>query len=253
MVNVGSDLAADDNFLHPAMPISTQAHVGIAQSVERLHHVLTCLQRERRHTPAIYLELLRSALIGASTAIWLTHPSGPKERRQRSAGLAITEIREQLTVCRDIAAINTVGANNAATALGELNARLNDAIGAAERAGITNASDRKRRWPTTTEIIEHAANAAYPQPDEQLLRNTLAVLWRMHSGIAHARTEARFRHLKPDQIVTDGNNHFARPTPGLDEVYLSISALILLTQVAFSLLNQRNAVESSEPGGEPRP
>lgn len=173
----GSDLAHDDSDW-PPQPISQVAWHGLASATMHLHAIrfhLDSRVRPPELIPFAQMTLGRSALIGATQAVWVLSPDDPAERVMRarmSAEEYLNEHRKYLAV------LTALAPDHASTRIvSELtNQRLNELKALRERDG-------QRVKLNTTQIVQDAAATTFP--DNAEVQADILSMWRKSSGSAH--------------------------------------------------------------------
>uniref|UniRef100_A0A5Q5BH26 Uncharacterized protein n=2 Tax=unclassified Mycobacterium TaxID=2642494 RepID=A0A5Q5BH26_MYCSS len=89
--NVGSALHEDDQDW-PPLPVSQLAHVGLAVATDHLD-AIRCHLNSKHLFALTDLTICRSALVGASQAVWILAPADRNERLERARMLAADALR----------------------------------------------------------------------------------------------------------------------------------------------------------------
>lgn len=175
----GADLESDDK-IFPARRVSETARLALIASSEHLQLACQIVDGPRGYATALHT-VLRSALLGAATAVWITGPSDPHERQQR----ALRHAREWY---RRIALYSEACRPHCPSQdLPLLERQIKDARAQAVavrklwKASSTLTSEEK---PEDTKIIGWAADFLFPTDSAKAA--TIRRDWAEHSGDAHA-------------------------------------------------------------------
>ena len=175
----GSALASDDE-AWPYMRESTLVSLGLASAREHLHAVRLLLEAGELF-PAAASTLCRSALIGASLAVWMLEPDSQAVRLRRSLSLALEDYHRHAQFGADVMRLLPPEQIRpvADEQLDRLELRrsqvrsLLDDVGGAVAVNLTD------------DVIPAALEYAVPNPAQ---RGQMVVRWRAMSGAAHALT-----------------------------------------------------------------
>ena len=234
-IEAGSSLSGDDR-LFPAHPVSSVAWHGLITAVEYLDFTLSAMSATRTLYPSAYFTTLRAGLLGACQAVWVLAPTSRKERQLRALAAAMTNYDEQrkaygavpLNTSEDHAAFAAVRAR--------LDKRLDEAAAAAVSLGKDPAKARKLSV-NATEVIDLAAAVAVPGKLEE---GYAMFLWRTASGHVHGHPYTRLLQLRSDHVVEDPDGRlWARSTGSLVELGTAASAVLMITNKAWALFDQR--------------
>lgn len=175
----GADLASDDK-LFPARRTSESARLALIASSEHLQLACQVVDGPRGYATALHT-VLRSALLGAATAVWIVGPSDPHERQQR----ALRQAREWY---RRVALYGeTCRPHCPPQELPHLSRQIEDARAQAAvvrglwQASPTLTADEK---PDDTKIVGWVADFLFPS--DLAKATTIRRDWAEHSGDAHA-------------------------------------------------------------------
>ncbi len=175
----GSDLESDDR-IFPARRVSETARLALIASSEHLQLACQVVDGPRGYATALHT-VLRGALLGAATAVWLVGPSDPHERQQRALRHArewYRRMAQYSETCRPHCPPQDVP-------------RLDEQIDHAKeqaaavrglwRASSTLTADHQ---PRDTEIIGWVADFLFATDLDRA--TTIRRDWAEHSGDAHA-------------------------------------------------------------------
>jgi hypothetical protein len=175
--DVGSDLAADDEEW-PYVPASTLAKIGLSSAREHLHAVRKLIESKELF-PAATSTLCRTALVGASCAVWMLEPDDRSERVRRWLSLAIEDFNRHIQYGNDVRELLPPdqikpNADEDITRLelrqGQLLSLLED-LGGVYKINLTDV------------VIPAALQYAVPDDEAQ---GQMILGWRSMSGAAHA-------------------------------------------------------------------
>ena len=175
----GSELAVDDEEW-PYLCTSSLVSVGLATAREHLHAVRILIEAEELF-PAAASTLCRSALIGASLAVWMLEPDDRDVRLRRALSLAAEDYKRHIQFGRDVKEL-FVPADIAPTAdeqLDRLELRRSQVMSLLDNVGGLVEVN------LTDDVIPTALAHTIPG-DAQ--RGQMLVRWRAMSGAAHALT-----------------------------------------------------------------
>jgi hypothetical protein len=175
----GSDLAEDDK-QWPYMRASTLVQCGLATAREHLHAVRLSIEAGELF-PAAVSTLCRSALIGASLAVWVLEPDDRSLRLRRSLSLALEDYDRHLQYGIDVKSLLPPerirpGADEQ---LDRLQLRRSQVLALLDEVGGVAAVN------LTNDVLPTAVKVAVPDEGDQL-RADLVLRWRAMSGAAHA-------------------------------------------------------------------
>jgi hypothetical protein len=169
---LGSDLQEDDKDW-PTLPVSQLVHVGLAVAADHLDAIRCHLDAHHLFTFAD-LTVCRSALVGASQAVWILAPEERSQRLERARMLAADELRYHRQFVEELRAAQPRNAS-ADVVADHLQMRI-----AGLREQRSSEGEPLVRHENTR-MIREAAAAVFP-PD--LAAQTLSE-WRSGSGAAH--------------------------------------------------------------------
>lgn len=173
----GSALAVDDEEW-PYLSASSLVSVGLASAREHLHAVRLLIEA-RELFPAATATVCRSALIGASLAVWMLQPDEREERLRRSLSLAVEDYKRHIQFGRDVKelfpdALITPTADEQLDRLELRRSQVMSLLG--NLGGLLEVS-------LTDDVIPSALEYAVPDASQ---RAQMLVRWRSMSGAAHA-------------------------------------------------------------------
>lgn len=173
----GSDLALDDAEW-PYASASALVSVGLSSAREHLHAVRLLVEAQELF-PAAVATLCRSALIGASLAVWMLEPDERSERLRRSLSLAVEDYKRHLQYGRDVKGLLPPEQVTpiADEQLDRLELRRSQVLSLLDDVGgvrDVNLSD---------DVIPSALKVAVPDAPQ---RGPMTLRWRSMSGAAHA-------------------------------------------------------------------
>ena len=173
----GSEQAVDDEEW-PYMPASTCAMIGLSSAREHLHAVRLLIEAKQLF-PAATSTLARTALVGASTAVWMLEPDDRSVRLRRSLSFASLDYKHSLQFgadCKKYLPVDQMreDADQQMDRYRLRQTQVHDLLG--HRGGLRdlNLSD---------EVIPTALAVAVPDASQ---RGQMLVRWRTMSGAAHA-------------------------------------------------------------------
>jgi hypothetical protein len=217
-VQPGSRTAGDDRLTDPHR-LSHQVLTSLAHGIDHLHAFRSLVVKaEELHLYAPF-SLMRGALENACTALWLLHPDDEATRAQRCLQLAAADVKHgeearALTGERDAAGAERL-------------ARRRNRIGdLAEAAGLRR--DVIATAPGRARIVRESAAATTFDGD------TLELVWRTCSGLAHGQQWATLGMLERESVVdADGD-------PDVVRLQLSASgdSLVLMTKTITLLIDR---------------
>lgn len=173
----GSELAVDD-LEWPYLRSSSLVTTGLATAREHLHAVRILVEAQELF-PAAASTLCRSALIGASLAVWLLQPVDCNERLRRSLSLAVEDYKRHIQFGNDVTERlpPELVLPTATEQLDRPHLRrsqvmsLLDSVGGLAEVNLTD------------DVIPTALEFAIP---DGVQRTQMLVRWRAMSGAAHA-------------------------------------------------------------------
>ncbi len=239
----GSDLAIDDE-AWPYIPSSALVSLGLATAREHLHAVRLLVEAGELF-PAAVSTLCRSALIGASLAVWMLEPEGRNERLRRSLSLAAEDYKRHLQYGRDVKELLPPdqvhpAADEQIDRLGlrrtQVLVLLDDLGGQVE----VNLSD---------DVIPVALAAAVPDAAQ---RGQMTIGWRSMSGAAHALAWHYFGHAGTSASELDEGGVGRISIAGdVGRLVMDYFPAYHVATAGWRLLNERCFVP--EPGGSQLP
>jgi hypothetical protein len=175
----GSELAVDDEEW-PYACTSSLVSVGLGTAREHLHAVRILVEAEELF-PAAASTLCRSALIGASLAVWMLEPDDRDVRLRRALSLAVEDYKRHIQFGRDITGMLAPEdiAPTADEQLDRLELRRSQVLSLLDNVG------GRAEVNLTDDVIPTALE--YTIPDDSQ-RAQMLVRWRAMSGAAHALT-----------------------------------------------------------------
>lgn len=188
----GSSLAKDDTEF-PLLATSHAVQSGVMAAREHLR-VAGLLWRShpgRILVPSAYSTLVRAAMVGAGTALWILYPAERSERVRRTAMFAIENFRNELTVQREAleqgpalgidARVLTAQENSVARAADHLNA-ARTALWSAMGCEGEPVEKSMKKYRQTAALADAAAYLYRENPKLEIFSQ---FLWRTASGDAH--------------------------------------------------------------------
>lgn len=169
--NNGSDLEEDDRDL-PWLPLTQLAHVGLQGAADHLDAVRSHV--ENKHLFAVAdLTLCRSALVGASAAVWLLAPDDRADRLERARSLASYAAKHHVQYLTELLQLDPEHENTT---------RIHEhaVMRRSELFDRRDALGERTRY-TTTGMIEEAAAAVF----DRRLATEVSLEWQAGSGVAH--------------------------------------------------------------------
>jgi hypothetical protein len=223
-VHPGSSLAGDDAATSPHQ-LSHAASHAIAVAVDHLDCLRTLIDKARTVHAFAPFGLLRPALEGAAIAIWLLAPPSRDERVTRCVRLA----KQDITDSEEAKAI--IKASSSQTREQRLD-RLRTIV-AHRKIDLSSAFGRYG----AEGVVRAGAEAAAPG-----LGNAATVLWKVCSGVAHARTSGTLAVSQwAEAAQTSENVILSRVTANERTIVLAIKLVVGLVRRAFSLYEDRAA------------
>ncbi|MFI5867464.1 hypothetical protein [Streptomyces sp. NPDC051546] len=233
-ISPNSSLGADDR-LYSEFTVSSAAWHGLVTAVEHTGFFFTALSATKTMYPSAYYTVLRTALLGASQALWVLAPGSRSERQKRALTIAATNTEERRKFVNDLpAATPELRARRDAEAAKELQ-KLLDIDAAAQQLGYPAGTGSKWRL-NATDVIKKAAAVGL----EESVRDTPLMFWRMTSGHVHGHAYTRWMQIELDKVqhAADGTM-WARATADLDDVGPIAAACLMLTSAAWKLWDER--------------
>lgn len=235
----GSSLAADDQTL-PSLPASHVAYNGLLVAVEHLHLVRATFKSTHLLYPAAYFTVLRTALMGASQAVWVLAGSR-QQRREHALQIVIDDINQRRKLLQDLGTLPTEHQTAADQNLRKLAERLDEASTAANQLGLQFGDIGRYKLNMTT-VIKEATELAFPGDNENnaTIRARAGFLWRSASGHAHGTPSSRLTLIRVEDAVRrpDGSA-VAKPDPSIDGISVSLFNATLMVSEAWRLYDLR--------------
>jgi hypothetical protein len=205
LASPGSSLATDDQAF-PHLPASAIAYNGLVTAVEHLDYFRTALQATGRIYPAANYTPLRSALMGATQAVWVLAPEVADERVGHALDIAVDTYNQQRKLVEAATALTVEQQAVADRVIATLEARLAEAAAVATTLGKNPANIRRSKLDMTRTITE-AVELVNPSDtaDAAVIRSGTGLLWRSQSGHAHGTPGSRLSLIDRDSVV-DGRN-----------------------------------------------
>lgn len=232
--NAGSALHEDDQDW-PTLPVSQLAHVGLAVAADHLDAIRSHLNAPHWFAFAD-LTICRSALVGASQAVWLLAPDDRPDRLARARMLAADALRYH---GQYMAALKAANPN-------EPNAPL-----VASHIAMRSAELKAKRLEggsvvrhENTRMIREAATAAFP-PE---LAAEASLEWQSGSGAAHGFAWPILNSPNTKQIgaaADDAGLVEFQAAASLGRIANGYFAAFHMARAGWSLLKGRNAVAAS--------
>lgn len=178
---VGSELRTDDSEWR-YQPLSQMAKSGLDVAAEHLYAVRVLIDAGQLF-PFGHRALIRTALLGATYAVWLLDPSDPYERARRHRVFVEMVYRRHLQYLEELLTLATDEDSqewrNTCTVQRHLSSRKD------ELDALRASKGEKARWEDTSAIAE-AARATFgtQQNVDELVKEAL-LAWRIGSGAAH--------------------------------------------------------------------
>lgn len=168
----GSELEVDDCDW-PSIPISEIAHLGLQVATDHLMAVRVHIEA-RRLFAFSHLTLCRSALLGATQAVWVLAPDDRRERLKRSRTVAAYAQRKHLQYLRGLQSIAPQPDQNTDTVAALVDNRVNQLHQKRQAAG-------ERSELNNTDMIQQAVTAVFDAAHAA----EAVVVWQSGSGAAH--------------------------------------------------------------------
>ncbi|MGW4814320.1 hypothetical protein ACWEPB_22105 [Kitasatospora cineracea] len=231
----GSSLAGDDR-LFPEHPVSSVAWHGLITAVEHLDFTLSAMAATGTLYPSAYFTTLRAALLGASQAVWVLAPASRRERQERALTAAKANYEEQKKAYGAVPTTTPEQQVLVAQAKARLDTRIGEVTAAAVSLGVDPVKASRLKL-NATEVIELAAAQTVPGTMEQAYA---MFLWRTASGHVHGHPYTRLLQLRSDHVVEEPDGRlWARHTSNVVEIGTAASAVVLITNKAWAIFDQR--------------
>lgn len=226
----GSELHMDDQDW-PWMPISQLAHVGLQAAADHLDAVRLHL-KSRKLFAVADLTLSRSALIGASAAVWLLAPDERTERLKRARTLASYAAKHHTQY---LIALHRLSPDHEATKRVGEHAAMRKAELDAKRAALG-----ERTKLDTTRMISDAAAAVFAAD----IAAEADLEWQSGSGAAHGLAWCLLgapSTVQAGPVDNSGMTEF-HASGSIGRIANSYMAAFHLCKHGWSLLKRRNSV-----------
>jgi hypothetical protein len=186
--------------------------------------------------PSAYFTVLRTALMGASQAIWVL--AGQRhQRREHALRIVIDDINQRRKLIEDLGILSVEQQAASDDSLRKLAHRLDEAATAADHIGLQLDNIRKYKLDMTT-VIKEAANSVFPGVDESnaKIRESAGFLWRTASGHAHGTPASRLTLIRAEDAVRNPDGTATvKPEPSIEAVTIVLFNVTLLTNEAWRL------------------
>jgi hypothetical protein len=231
---------AEDDKIFSLLPPSHLIWHGIMHAVDHLDMFINALVENGKAFPLAPQTLARSGVVGAAHALWMLDEPDRAERQRRALRMASEEFRQERTALREIKNIGGAESAGVQQVIDTRTEWVARAVATGASLGLT-AKDFEQRL-NDTDIIDAVAKryvATTTGSAEHDLVTTYRMIWRTHSGTAHAlrwpalhRTEilGRFAHGGASGRVSAG---------GLPALSMSASAMTLLIGRAIDLYEEQ--------------
>lgn len=235
-VTPGSSLAGDDKGLVTA-PVRTAAWSGLLSAVDHLALMADLARDELNMRPTSLFTPTRSALLGASQAVWVL--SGNRtSRRARALAIAEDERSQHRKFLRDYSNDEYAKDNFSQEFMTSVKGLDDDLT-----AEITRIRELRKALPridadATTmmkEAAEHLTKGG--SPDDHWMRFALAYEWRVASAAAHGRSWPTMVRRTERTKTEDGE--LRSFTTSIQELAQSVGAATLMTSEAWRLWDLR--------------
>jgi hypothetical protein len=235
----GSSLAADDRTL-PSQPASHVAYSGLLVAVEHLHLVRSTFMATHLLYPAAYFTVLRTAMMGASQAIWVL--TGQRQKRcEHALRIVIDDINQRRKLIEDLGTLTAEHQAVVDESLRKLATRLDEASAAATQIGLRLDNIKKYKLDMTT-VIKEATRSAFPGTDEDSakMRESAGFLWRSTSGHAHGTPSSRLTLIRAEDAVRRPDGSVTvQPEVSIDGITVVLFNVMLMTSEAWRLYDLR--------------
>lgn len=179
--NVGAELRVDDDEW-PHMAASQLAKVGLDVAAEHLFTIKTLIESDQI-LPLAFRSILRTALVGATQAVWLLAPDAQAERSRRHRVLMTEMYRRHGQYLESLLMLNDLQGEPR-----DQNTQLvsnHVAKRGAEMGTIRTQAQENAAWKDT-DAIETAARAVWAhEPNVDQLVHEARLEWMAGSGASH--------------------------------------------------------------------
>lgn len=179
--NVGSQLRADDDEW-PYMSISQLSKVGLDVAAEHLYACRVLVEAGELF-PFVHRSLLRTALVGATQAVWLLDPDDGSERTRRHRVLMATMYKRHYQYLSELLTLNDLRGEPHDTNTETVHDHVAARKGELEK--LRAQYSEKSNW-NDTDAIKAAARACWTRSaDVENLVQEALLEWQAGSGASH--------------------------------------------------------------------
>jgi hypothetical protein len=233
-IESGSPLAGDDAQF-TALSVSQIASYSIAVAVEHLDFCMSMMVATGTTYPSAYLTVLRTALLTASHAAWVLHPTQRAQRQANALRVEAYDMRSQLSMLSDAFTVSPAGIVAKKKAIDALQTRQRGLQAVADALSITE--DVTKMQLNNTLTIEQVAKYAH---GDDLAAGGVNTIWRSASSAAHGGRQFAVMRITEDAIHGVPGARFARLTGNIPlDIGPAAAAAALALSKAFELLDLR--------------
>ncbi|MCD2198280.1 hypothetical protein LQ327_33435 [Actinomycetospora endophytica] len=225
---------AEDDAAFPVLPLSHLAWFGIVHGVDHLEMYLDALVVQGRSHPLAPQTLARSAVLGASHALWLLDHDSRQERQRRALRLAHEEFKQERTALRDMREISDVDNARLEERIELLTEWTDRTVAAGQGLGLT-PNQVQARLDDTTIIDTVAKRLVHIEPVNADLVQAYRLLWRTHSGTAHGLRWSSQAQTKVFDPLVGGGALGQVTSGGIDNQFMSSAAPAALLDRSITL------------------
>lgn len=233
----GSSLSRDDK-AWPDLSASRVAWGGMTAAVDHLALGADLMKDEINLRPTSFFTVTRTALLGASQALWVL--SGSREIRiGRAMQVAEDEYKQHRTYLRDYKDDPFVHEQFSAKIRGRIADDMASLTGLLDELGTARIGrPYSGRLDTTRMMREAAGILSTSGTVDDLMRLTLANEWRIASAGAHAR-QWPFLIRETEKEHLSGGRVLLRMSSTLKDFGMAYGAAVLMTSEAWRLWDLR--------------
>ncbi|WP_328442754.1 hypothetical protein [Amycolatopsis sp. NBC_00438] len=231
----GSSLARDDE-AYPNLPASHVAYGGMVTAVEHLEFFrMSFLSTGGKQPPAAYFTVLRTALMGVAQALWVLKPPARLTRVEHALIIARDDLRQR----KGLLSVQLPDHLGLGDDVDKERARLDRYLAELQAAATTAGLDASKvpGWRLLmTEVITQVSDLVFADDGNEDTRYGVAMLWRWHSGHAHATPSARIRHIDRQHLQRNADGALTgSATSSISEVGTAAAAIVLWLNEAWRI------------------
>lgn len=229
----GSSLAADRV---EGLDVDGTVWYLMCVAAEHLDFALDSIKATGCMYPSAYTTVARTALIGASNALWVLTGSSRAERRIRALRVRANDVNDQIKAARELPILDDAQGETHA----EYMSRLEKARANLERVGTSLGSTTpiSSMGVNQTQVVKFVADR---YDDDELFAAGLKYLWRSGSAAAHAQFHYAMSRLDYGDLSDQGDGfRMARFGGDVDrDLVPSLAGPLLVLQEAFKYYDLR--------------